>query len=201
MERAGPRPHPSWVPQNSGRAHRQTQPLAAGAVPTQARRLSTDWDHSTLFIFFALPRPAVPGLRGRAQRGGGGPRGRDAGGHGPRRKPEPRPDLQGHPCVAFPAGLPARAVRPAALRLRRRPRPTLGGPRQERARGTPGGAGGKPRAQTSPGPAFSPQAFWARRGPGPRSPWRRKLSLDTRMADPAQTTRWKMLTPIIVCSI
>lgn len=51
MERAAPRPHPSWVPQNSGRAHRQTQPPATGTVPTQARRVSTDRDHSTLFFF------------------------------------------------------------------------------------------------------------------------------------------------------
>ena len=157
MERTAPRPHPSWVPKNSGRAHRRTQPPAAGAVPTQARRVSTDWDHSTLFLFLALPRPAVPGLRGRAQRGGGGPRGRDAGGHGPRRKPEPRPDLQGHPRVAFPAGFPARAVRPAALRLRRRPRPTPGAPASRGPGARPEELEGSPAPRPPPARPSAPK--------------------------------------------
>lgn len=149
-DKAGSPPStPFWVPQNSGRAHGRTQPPATGTVPTQARCVSTDWDHSTLF-FSPLPRPAVPGLRGRAQRGGGGPRCRDAGGHGPRRKPEPRPDLQGHPRAGFPAGFPARTVRPAALRLSRRPRPTPGAP----ARRRPGG----------------PRRSW-REAPRPDLPW------------------------------
>ncbi|XP_043314276.1 pseudouridine-5'-phosphatase isoform X3 [Cervus elaphus] len=106
----------------------------------------------------------VPGLRGRAQRGGGGPRRRDAGGHGPRRKPEPRPDLQGHPRAGFPAGLPARAVRPAALRLSRRPRPTPGAPARRGPGGLPEELEGSPAPRPPLGAAFSLLSPW-RAGP------------------------------------
>ncbi|XP_061264196.1 pseudouridine-5'-phosphatase isoform X3 [Bos javanicus] len=113
----------------------------------------------------------VPGVRRRAQRGGGGSRRRDAGGHGPRRKPEPRPDLQGHPRAGFPAGFPARAVRPAALRLRRRPpTPTPGVPAGRGPGGRPEELEGSPAPRPSPELAFSRQAVSPRRGRGLRSP-------------------------------
>ncbi|XP_010609467.1 pseudouridine-5'-phosphatase [Fukomys damarensis] len=63
----------------------------------------------------------VPRLRRCPQWGGGRPDSRDAGGHGSRRKPEPRLDDQGHRRAEFPAGSAARAVWPARLRVRARP--------------------------------------------------------------------------------
>ena len=124
-----------------------------------------------LNLFFFLPCPAVPGVRRRTQRGGGGPRRRDAGGHGPRRKPEPRPDLQGHPRAGFPAGFPARTVRPAALRLRQRPStPTPGVPAGRGPGGRPKELEGSPAPRPSPELAFSRQAFSPRRGRDPHSP-------------------------------
>ena len=151
-----PRPQADSAAGHGGRAH-----PGETWVPTGT---------TTLFFFF-LPCPAVPGVRRRAQRGGGGSCRRDAGGHGPRRKPETRPDLQGHPRAGFPAGFPARAVRPAALRLRRRPpTPTPGVPAGRGPGGRPEELEGSPAPRPSPELAFSRQAFSPRRGRGPRSP-------------------------------
>uniref|UniRef100_A0A8C2RR32 Pseudouridine 5'-phosphatase n=1 Tax=Capra hircus TaxID=9925 RepID=A0A8C2RR32_CAPHI len=143
----------------------------------------------------------VPGLRGRTQRGGGGPRRRDAGGHGPRRKAEPRPDLQGHPRAGLPAGFPARAVRPASLRLRRCP--PAPAPAVSAGRG-PGDAlrswREAPRPDLPRNRPSTPSLLSSRRA-GPALSTGCKLSLDTQKADPAQNTRWKILTRIIVFNL
>ena len=171
--------HVHWV----GDAIQPSHPLlspATGAVPTHARHVGTDWDDSTFFFFSPLPRsawcskthptgwrrPSPPGCRWSWS-------------------PTetwtqtwpPRPPSCWVPCrISSPN---CSACRPTTETAPTHPNP--GGPRRERAGGTPQGAGGKPRAQTFPGTGLQPPSLLTPQRAGP--------ALSTGAANPHLTRR------------